>query len=67
METRKRSILKAAVWNVLGLAIMAGVGFLMTGSVSTGGSIAIVNSVLGFSMYLIYERVWARVAWGRDV
>ncbi len=67
METRKRSLVKAVVWNAMGLASMAIVGFLMTGSVATGGVIAVVNTVLGFSMYLGYERVWANIRWGRHV
>jgi len=67
METRKRSLVKALVWNAVGLAVMALVGYLMTGSLSTGGIIAVINAALGFSTYLIYERVWARISWGRHV
>ena len=26
---------------------------------------ALVNTCLGFTMYMIYERIWARVSWGR--
>jgi uncharacterized membrane protein len=27
---------------------------------------AVVNTVIGFVTYLIYERLWARIPWGRD-
>ena len=67
METRKRSLVKAVLWNLLGFACMALVGFLLTGSVATGGWMAVINTALGFSMYLGYERLWARIRWGRHV
>ncbi|MEE9426634.1 MAG: DUF2061 domain-containing protein [Paracoccaceae bacterium] len=67
METKKRSLLKAVIWNVFGLASMALVGYLATGSVSTGGKIAVINTMMGFSLYLFYERVWAKISWGRNV
>lgn len=67
METPKRSIVKALLWNLLGLLSMAGVGFAMTGSVATGGAMAVINTALGFTMYLGYERIWARIGWGRHV
>ncbi len=66
METRKRSLVKALVWNATGLATMALVGFLATGSFRLGGTMALINTALGFGCYVIYERVWTRIAWGRN-
>jgi len=65
METRKRSLVKALVWNAIGFATMTLVGFLATGSASLGGTMAVINTALGFACYVIYERVWTRVSWGR--
>ena len=67
METRLRSLTKAVIWNLIGLVVMALVAFLATGSWTTGGSIALVNAGIGLSAYLIYERVWTRIRWGRHV
>jgi len=66
MESRKRSVIKAVIWNMLGLLVMAIVGFAMTGSLSTGGAMALINAALGLSMYFLYERLWARIQWGRS-
>lgn len=41
------------------------VGFVATGSLSVGGAMAAVNTVVGLATYLLYERVWARISWGR--
>lgn len=65
METRMRSIVKAMIWNMIGLTVMALVGLAVTGSLIAGGKMAVINTVIGFGTYLIYERIWARVCWGR--
>ncbi|MEP2028185.1 MAG: DUF2061 domain-containing protein [Paracoccaceae bacterium] len=67
METRTRSLVKASIWTLLGLLVMSSIGLLFTGSLVTGGIMAFVNSAIGLITYLIYERVWANVSWGRNV
>jgi uncharacterized membrane protein len=67
METRRRSIVKAVVWNIIGLAVMLTVGFATTGSVVVGGTLALINTGIGLVMYVLYERVWAGIRWGRHV
>ncbi|WP_171174340.1 DUF2061 domain-containing protein [Ruegeria sp. HKCCD8929] len=67
METRRRSVVKAVIWNIMGLATMTLVGLIATGSAAVGGTLAIVNTAIGLSMYILYERVWAGVRWGRNV
>lgn len=65
METKARSLVKAGLWTALGLLVMAATGYLYTGSLVTAGMLGVSNSVLGFVTYIIYERVWAQIAWGR--
>ena len=65
METRKRTLVKALCWNLIGLATMSGVGYAATGSVALGGAMAMWNTVLGLSLYILYERLWAGIGWGR--
>jgi len=65
METRRRTLVKAVLWNVIGLTVMSLVGLAMTGSAAVGGAMAVVNTVLGLIMYVFYERLWARINWGR--
>ena len=65
MESRTRSLVKAICWNVLGLVMMCLIGLAMTGSLALGGTIALLNTAIGFVSYLVYERVWAGVRWGR--
>ncbi|MEL7255933.1 MAG: DUF2061 domain-containing protein [Pseudomonadota bacterium] len=65
METRTRTWVKAIVWNIIGFGVMCLVGFIMTGSVAVGGTMAIINTIVGLTCYVIYERIWSRVQWGR--
>ncbi|WP_372574616.1 DUF2061 domain-containing protein [Ruegeria jejuensis] len=67
METRQRSVVKALVWNLMGLAMMTLVGLVATGSAAVGGTLALVNTAIGLTMYILYERVWAGIRWGRNV
>lgn len=66
METRRRSVVKAVVWNAMGLAVMTLVGLIATGSAAVGGVLALVNTAIGLTLYVIYERIWAGIAWGRN-
>ncbi len=65
METKRRTLVKALCWQMLGLLIMTLVGFLVTGSVLVGGVTAVVNTMIGLVIYVLYERFWNRVSWGR--
>ncbi|MCP5036332.1 MAG: DUF2061 domain-containing protein [Rhodobacteraceae bacterium] len=65
MDSTRRSWTKAILWNLIGFASMSVVGLIMTGSLSVGGGMALINTAMGFSLYLLYERLWARVRWGR--
>lgn len=65
METRARTLVKAVVWNAIGLAVMSLVGLAMTGSAAVGGAMAAINTTIGLTSYFLYERIWSRINWGR--
>lgn len=65
MDTRIRTLVKAAMWTLLGLVSMSLSGLWATGSLAVGGKIALINTVIGLVCYVIYERVWSTIRWGR--
>jgi uncharacterized membrane protein len=67
VESRARSIVKAVIWNLIGLLMMCVVGFVATGSFAVGGVMALINAAIGLTLYVVYERIWAQVRWGRHV
>lgn len=65
METRRRTLVKAIVWQGLGLVMMLLVGWLVTGSIGLAGGLALANMALGFLCYVLHERIWAGIRWGK--
>lgn len=65
METARRTLVKAVLWNALGLVVMGVVGLVMTGSVALGWAMAVLNTAIGLACNIVYERIWSRIRWGR--
>ncbi|MBU0724478.1 MAG: DUF2061 domain-containing protein [Alphaproteobacteria bacterium] len=65
MESTKRTFVKAITWQSIGLLATTLVGWLLTGSASVGGQMALATSGLALATYVLHERVWQRVSWGR--
>jgi uncharacterized membrane protein len=65
MESAARTIIKAVSWQALGLLSMAIIGYLFTGSIMAAGSLALVTTACGAVCYVLHERVWNRISWGR--
>lgn len=65
MESPTRTIAKAVSWQSLGLFSMTLIGYLFTGSVAAAGSLAVVTTLIGAVCYVLHERAWNRISWGR--
>lgn len=65
MESPTRTIAKAVSWQLLGLLSMTLIGYLFTGSVTAAGSLAVVTTMIGAVCYVLHERIWNRIPWGR--
>ena len=66
MDSPRRTAAKAITWQAMGLLVMTGIGYGVTGSVGAGGSIAVLGAGVRTVYYVVHERVWARIRWGRD-
>lgn len=64
-DSPRRTLAKTLTWQGLGLASMTAIGFFVTGSVNAGGHIALFSAAIGAVCYILHERIWARIAWGR--
>ena len=65
MDTGKRTFVKTIIWQILGLLTMSLVGFAITGSLISGGALALANTGVGVVTYITYERIWSKINWGR--
>ena len=65
METRRRSVVKAVIWNGIGFTVVTTAIHIATGSAGLGSGMALVPTALGLATYLISERLWAGASRGR--
>ena len=64
-ETTSRSLAKTLTWRVTGSSSTFLIAYLITGSLGASSGIAIVQMIVNTVLYLIHERAWSRVIWGR--
>ena len=65
MDTTTRTIAKAVSWQLLGVFTMVALSYPHTGSVIASLSLAVSASASGFVFFLVHERLWNIVRWGR--
>jgi uncharacterized membrane protein len=64
-ETTSRSLVKTLTWRITGSSSTFLIAYLITGSIGASSGIAIVQMIVNTVLYLIHERVWSRIGWGR--
>lgn len=65
MDTMVRTVVKAITWQSLGILTMTALSYPHTGSLAGALSIATSASASGFVFFLLHEKIWNRVRWGR--
>jgi uncharacterized membrane protein len=66
-ETLTRTTVKTVAYRVLGSGLTFVIAFIFTGEIVVSASISMTEFVLKPMMYWIYERIWNRVKWGREI
>jgi uncharacterized membrane protein len=66
MDTPLRTLVKAVSWQALGLVSMIGLAYLQTGAIRSALVFASSATALGFVCYVLHERLWSHVRWGRN-
>ena len=65
METRRRSLAKAASYRVVATTTVFAVAFLVTGELGSSATIGLTAAVAKTTLYYGWERLWSHVDWGR--
>ena len=65
-ETPVRSLAKAVSWRVTGTIDTFLISWLITGQVLLASGIAFTEIMTKIVLFWLHERVWNRIAWGRD-
>lgn len=65
LETHARSIVKAVVYRIIIVLSIFIITFYTTKRLADAASITGITAITGTVIYYLYERVWARITWGR--
>ena len=65
IETRRRSIAKAASWRIVATLITASVALILTGSIETAIEIGALDAIFKLATFYGHERAWLRIPYGR--
>ena len=65
-DTAKRSLVKTLTWRVAGSTSTFTIAYLVTGNVGMSSGIAVIQMLVNTVLYLIHERAWNRVEWGKE-
>ncbi len=64
-ENKKRSIVKAASWRLLGTMDTFIIIFFVTGTFKFAISVSAIEVITKFVLYFFHERLWNKIKYGR--
>jgi uncharacterized membrane protein len=64
IESRKRSVVKAATYRIVIIVLDFAVVYLLTGRTSIALGFMLLSNVYTTVAYFLHERLWTRIHWG---
>lgn len=65
-EKWSRSFIKSISWRIIGTLDTIIISYLVTGTLSFALSIGAIELVTKMGLYVVHERVWNRIHWGKS-
>ena len=65
MDTRARSWAKSVLWRIVGIFLLGGIAYAVTGRWEEVTIITFLFHSLRLVLYYYHERLWLRISWGR--
>ncbi len=65
MESRKRSLVKSAVWRIIATAVTMLVSYIWLEEWTTSIILALTANGIKAAFYYVHERVWNKIDFGR--
>ena len=66
IDTKKRSLVKALSWKVVGSSATWLIAWIITGSFELSNKIGLAQVITTMILYFIHERVWDQIGWARQ-
>lgn len=64
-ERLSRSLLKSVSWRIIGTIDTIIISYLITGKLAFALSIGVIELVTKMILYVVHERVWNKIKWGK--
>jgi uncharacterized membrane protein len=64
-ETKRRSLVKALSWRVLGTLDTVVISWIITGTLAVAFSIGLIELFTKMGLFFVHERLWNRISWGK--
>lgn len=61
-----RSLAKALIWRLFAICNTLSVSFFISGDVKMASKIAGSDAIFKTALMFFYERVWAKIEWGKE-
>jgi len=65
-DSLKRSVAKAVSWRFFSVCFTVLISFLIIGSFAVAATIGVIDTIIKLFAYLVHERVWDRISFGRE-
>lgn len=65
-ETSIRSLVKTISWRITGSTATFIISYAVLGNATVSGTIAMIQLTFNTLLYFFHERLWDRIAWGRN-
>lgn len=66
IDSHKRSLLKAAIYKLGSVAVLALLSWIFTRDLVKMSGITLSYEFIAIIGYYVHERLWERVSWGRE-
>lgn len=63
-DTKLRSWIKSITWRIIGIFLLGGITYIITGNWETTTIIALTFHGIRLFLYYYHERVWEKIKWG---
>ena len=63
-DSTKRSLAKTISWRITGSLATFLISYMVLGSFTVSGTIALIQLTFNTILYFIHERIWNKIYWG---
>jgi uncharacterized membrane protein len=67
MDTKKRTIIKIAIWSGLAFSTTIASAYVIENQITTSLKIAAIDFIIKVTMHVTYERIWQHIKWGKSL